>query len=229
MVVAKHPAPFTDVIIERFAWIINNYMMAGDRSRVRVLDPFAGVGTIHRLNEMVRNLDGASRKVETVGIELEPKWAIADARTRVGSALDLPFKARAFDLIMTSPCYGNRMADHHNAKDGSERITYRHYYGEDLTDGSAAMMQWGQEYRDFHAAAWKEALRVLRPSGLFVVNISNHIRKGYEVPVVEWHMQTLLELGLYIEHVDAVETPRMRRGENHELRVTHEHILVLSY
>lgn len=223
---APHPAPFSDSIIERFALIVAEY--AGARTRVRVLDPFAGVGGIHKIPELMKKLTVSPTKVDTVGIELEPNWASAHSRTRVGSALKLPFRKPSFDFVMTSPCYGNRMADHHNAKDASKRITYRHYYGENLSNGSSAVMQWGNAYREFHLLAWIEAQRVLKHDGLFVVNISNHIRHGSVMPVVEWHLQTLLELGLRVERVEQVVTPRMKNGANADLRVPFEHILVMK-
>lgn len=48
------------------------------------------------------------------------------AVTIVGDATSLPFPDEAFDAIITSPTYGNRMADHHDARDNSRRLTYRH-------------------------------------------------------------------------------------------------------
>ena len=82
--------------------------------------------------------------------------------TAVGSALKTGYDAEYFDAVVTSPCFGNRMADHHNAKDNSKRHTYRHYLGRELTKGSAAGMQWGEEYKHFHTEAWLEAKRVLK-------------------------------------------------------------------
>lgn len=219
---AKHPAPYTPVIIEKFSRIIREYAAA--MKTARVLDPFAGIGGIHKLSSFLSSSDV---HVQTYGIELEPNWASAHERTRVGSALGLPYEDDSFDFIMTSPCYGNRMADHHNAKDASKRITYWHYYGEPLSEGSSAVMQWGNEYRVFHDQAWQEALRVLKPNGIFVVNISNHIRGGKVQHVVEWHLRDLLSLGLSLEYVDRVKTPRMRNGANANLRVEFEHILVM--
>ncbi len=88
-------------------------------------------------------------------------------------------------------------------------------------------MQWGQEYREFHFEAWSEALCVLKPGGIFVVNISNRIRACKVMPVVEWHLKCLLTLGLFVEYVEQVETARMRRGAHQQLRVPYEHILVM--
>lgn len=222
--VRPHPAQYTNVIIEKFAHIVHQYGAAC--IEVKVLDPFAGVGNIHKIPEILGS--AVDVHVETYGVELQPLWAAAHPRTQVGNALALPFKDNKFDFIMTSPCYGNRMADHHNAQDGSKRITYKHYYGEELEEENAGTLQWtNPEYQIFHAAAWAESLRVLKPHGIFVVNISNHIRGYEEMPVTEWHLQCLLELGLFLEYTEPVVTPRMRSGANAHLRVHNEHILVM--
>ena len=129
--------------------------------------------------------------------------------------------------MVTSPTYGNRMADHHNARDGSKRITYRHTLGRALTPGNSGAMQWGAPYRELHRRAWHEVRRVLFPGGLFALNVSNHIRKGVEVPVVEWHRDTLLTMGFVMDEDIEVHTARLRYGENHALRVGSEHVLCL--
>jgi tRNA G10 N-methylase Trm11 len=211
------------VIIEKFAHIVHDYAAAA--RTVRLLDPFAGTGGIHKIPDLLGPVDV---HIQTYGLEIQPMWACAHQRTWVGNALDNGYDDNSFDFIMTSPCYGNRMADHHNAKDGSKRITYRHYYGEDLEEENAGTLQWtNPEYKIFHAAAWAESLRVLKRGGIFVVNISNHIRGGEEMPVVEWHLECLLKLGLFLEYTERVRTPRMRMGANAHLRVEYEHILVM--
>lgn len=74
----------------------------------RVLDPFAGVGRIHELQAF---------GWLTVGGELEPAWAAAHPDTIVADALAFPAKDGAFDAVVTSPTWGSRMADHHDAKE----------------------------------------------------------------------------------------------------------------
>src|SRR5437868_9381022 len=103
-----------------------------------VLDPFAGVGGIHTL--------AALGIAHTVGVELEPECALQHPRNIVGSALALPFPDDTFDAIVTSPCYGNRMADHHDAKDASRRNTYTHALGRPLAFANAGSLQWGDSY-----------------------------------------------------------------------------------
>ena len=101
--------------------------------------------------------------LETVGVELEPEWADLHPDTFVGNALALKFDDADFDAVVTSPTYGNRLADHHNAKDGSVRRSYTHDLGRQLQEDNSGAMHWGPKYRDFHRKAWIEAKRVIRP------------------------------------------------------------------
>lgn len=211
-----HPAKFSKPIIPHLREIV---LAEAERLGccALVLDPFAGVGGVHVLTEPT--------KVATFGAELEPEWADQHPRTFVGDATALDWKDSCFHAIVTSPCYGNRMADSFQATDESKRHTYHHYLGRRPTDGSAAVMVWGRKYREFHELAWAEALRVLRPGGLMVVNISNHIRDDEEQPVVEWHAQTLMAMGCLLVEARRVSTHRNTHGANRR-RVDGEMILV---
>ena len=64
---------------------------------------------------------------------------------------------------------------------------------------------------------------MLRPHSTLMVNISNHIRNGQEMPVVEWHIETLKALGFLLRKDEKIVTPRNRYGANSEARVGHEH------
>jgi len=183
-----------------------------------VLDPFAGTGRIHELGPAW----------DTVGVEIEPEWAHLHPRTIVGNALALEFADATFDAICTSPTYGNRLADHHEARDGSVRRTYRHDLGRALHPENSGRMQWGESYRDFHERAWAEAVRVLRPGGLFVLNVKNHIRRGEEVDTTSFHRETLEQLGLKVVAEETVPVSGMRVGINRQARVTHESVLAFE-
>lgn len=209
MKAAAHPAKFSAPIMVELEQILAEECEAN----AKILDPFAGIGNIHRLPYF------------TVGVEIEPEWATQSVGNLVGDALALPFPTASFDVICTSPVYGNRMSDHHNARDDSKRNTYRHTLGRALHPNNSGQLQWGAAYRRFHAWAWDEAIRVLRPGGLFVLNISNHIRKGEVEPVTEWH-QAWIEYRSHFQYEVQVNTRRQRQGENHQARVDYESILV---
>ena len=203
-----HPATFNPSVLAVVADLLDGYP--------KVLDPFAGTGAIHTLTGH-----------ETVGVEIEPEWASQHVDTICGNALTLPFDDASFDAIATSPTFGNRLADHHDAKDGSHRTTYRHMLGHELSPDNSGQMQWGNQYRSFHYQAWAEAIRVLKPHGLFVLNIKDHIRAGTWQDVSGWHIMTLQGLGLTVTACRPVATRGNRYGANAELRVGAE--LVIAF
>ena len=214
----KHPATYTESFIPKFAELL------ADCSNV--LDPFGGVGKLALIKEY-----GYMGKV--VCNELEREWAEIGKYNvdewSIGDAANLRFANCEFEAICTSPTYGNRMADHHNAKDASKRITYRHCLGRPLGEQNTGKMQWGEKYRQKHIEIYRECLRVLKPNGLMIVNVSDHIRKGQVMNVVEWHKQTLLDFGMKLIDEIKIETPRMGFGQNAKSRVQHECILVFRH
>jgi SAM-dependent methyltransferase len=210
-----HPAKFSPTIL-----VVLGKVLTAEARRaghpLTVLDPMAGVGRIHSLEG-----DWA-----TTGVELEPEWADQHPRTQQGDATALAFPDGSFDVVCTSPAYGSRMADGHEAKDSSHRITYKHMLGRPLSPNSGAALQWGQKYRDLHQAVLAEMVRVVAPGGLVVVNISDHIRAGVTQPVSRWWAGEMRSAGLKIDRRIKVPTPRMRFGQNHQLRVAHEWVFV---
>lgn len=213
----EHPAKYSPKVLKT----IEN-MLGQPRKGTRLspgnllLDPFAGTGGIHALRPTW----------ETWGVEIEEEWANLSEFTEWNDAvrfLDTQADAR-WDAIATSPCFGNRMADHHNARDKSKRITYRHMLGRALSPGSAAGMPWGNRYRDFHEQVWAECVRILKPGGQLVLHISDHIRKGEVQPVSAWHRDVLVNNGLrFVEGLE-IASRRMRYGANRELRVVTEYV-----
>lgn len=104
----QHCATFSDPILGELQRILPNLLRPGTIYGAPViLDPFAGTGKIHRLGQL---------GYDTLGVELEPEWAGHHERTMVGDSRNLADElARRgigpVDGIVTSPCYGNRMAD----------------------------------------------------------------------------------------------------------------------
>lgn len=208
----RHPAKYSDALLP----VIRDFLEP--TRTITVLDPFAGTGKIHSLQA-----DGFI----TVGVELEEEWASQSRYTIQGNALDLQFEDEIFDAIVTSPCYGNRMADTYDGRDGSRRNTYRIALGRPLSEDSSAGLQWGPNYREFHEAAWAEAVRVLRPGGVFVLNSKDHIRQGERIPVTQWHVGELERQGLWADKWQRVETPGNRHGANGNARIDYEWIVRL--
>ncbi len=122
----------------------------------------------------------------------------------------------------------------------SRRSTYRISLGREASPTSSTGLHWhadrrGNPYRDFHRAAWAATWDVLAPGALALVNVSDflktvgpkHDRRQVVQHVVEWHLSCWLSLGALVERVEAIGTPRMRHGQNHEARVAAEHLLVM--
>lgn len=126
-----HPAKFSEEILQVLDQLLAKYEVEG-----LVLDPFAGVGRVHELR---------NERIQTVGVEIEPEWARWHPDTICDDARNVPklFKPGEVSAIVTSPTYGNRMADHHEAMDGSRRHTYKEYLERDVSTFSTASMQWG--------------------------------------------------------------------------------------
>lgn len=210
----SHPAKYSDALLPVFARLLQGCPS--------ILDPMAGTGKIFKLQELLRPTPFIC------GIELEPEWACLQSGMVVGNALRLPFPDQSFSAINVSCTYGNRLADHHVAKDGSLRHSYTHDLGHPLHPDNSGQLQWGTAYQDFHWAAWAEARRVLLPHGRFVLNIKDHIRKGQVVPVTAFHVACLTDLGFIVREEVCIETPALRYGANREARVPYESVILLE-
>lgn len=229
MEAVRHPAKFHRRIIAAVAtWLQTNKPKLWWVKSVTCLDPFAGVGRITTLRE--HGYCGSFRLAE-----LEPEWArqiptIGADRLHVGDGCRLPWGEDSISFGLTSPCYGNRMADDHtpSPEDTSRRNTYRHSLGRPLSEGSAAGLQWGGEYRALHSRAWNEAYRVLVPGGVLLVNLKDHIRAGERVEVTEWHARELRRLGFTYRTSLRIDCPGLRQGANEKLRMGYEEVLVFE-
>ena len=72
---ADHPATYTNGFISRFRDLLIQHLGPSDPAHPHVvLDPFAGVGTIHTLRP----------EYATFGVELEPEWARESPYTYIG-------------------------------------------------------------------------------------------------------------------------------------------------
>lgn len=207
MTAVTHPARFHDRLLDVIApWLEPGWL---------VLDPYAGSGRIHELMH-----------VETIGVEIEDKWAMMNSRTARGDAAFLPFADATFDAIATSPAYGNRMADR-SVRPTARTYSYAHALGRLPSPGSGAGLQWGAAYRALHVTHVDEMARVLRPGGRFVLNMKDHERHRERQRVVDWWCQTLAGAGMTAITRFEVPTPSMRHGTNGSARYVEE-IVVLE-
>lgn len=212
----KHPAKFSPDLLR----VMQTYLRRG----WMVYDPFGGVGGLHRI--------ASATGAKTVCGEIEPR-VIANARgTRslAANAMYLPFADETFDAIATSPTYGNRMADKNFGQPSTSKWdshTYSVYFGGNLHPANTGGMQWGAEYKRIHEQAWSESIRVLKPGGLFILNISDHIRAGQRVYVSKWHFDVLRGMGLRLMDTRLIKTPRLTRGANSQVRTAGEYIFVM--
>lgn len=200
----KHPAKYSNAFLPIFKNKLEGYE--------RILDPFAGTGKLKEVRS------------DAVLLEIEFDWA----NCLYGDALNMPFRDNSFNAICTSPTYGNRMADNFECKKGYKRNTYRHCLGKKLKMNNSGHMQWGPKYKEFHEKAWSECKRVLKNNGLFILNISDHIRKGGQIFVTDWHIDTLQNLGFKVKEHIKDETKRMKFGANSHPRVPYESIIIFD-
>lgn len=214
----EHPAPWSQPVLDAISAVLQRYT-SPVHGAWDFLDPFAG-------RDLVRLQATTPDWCNVTGVELEHEWA-SYAGAIQGSALSLPWHQPQFNGIITSPTFGNRMADCHDARDDSVRITYRHKLRRMPSEGSSAVMQWGRPYRQFHEAAYAEALRVLAGEALVIVNMANHVRGGVEQRVTEFHLSAWMHLGATVLQVVDVPSRKMGFGANRDARVEGERLLVL--
>ena len=215
----KHPAKFTDSFIPIFAKLLTGYD--------NVIDPMGGTGKLSLIKDFGWNGSITINEIEPEWIDTSPHKDKIDSISYF-DASNTNYKNEQFDAICTSPTYGNRMADHHIAKDNSKRNTYTRTLGRQLSDGNTGKLQWGEEYRNKHIDIYKECYRILKTSGIFIINISNHIRKGEEIDVCGWTKQQINDIGFVLVDEIKINTPRLKFGANSNIRCKNEYIYIFK-
>lgn len=213
-----HPARFSPPLYPVLADTLKRAF--GEEELVMILDPFAGIGGIHNLIYFMPNAN-------TVGVELEKEWATCHPDTIVGNShkLTTMFAPETFDAIVTSPVYGNRMSDQFEPKDSSTRLSYSITLGHRLSRGTTANLQYGKDYRTAHVHIWRQCWNVLRPGGILILNIKDHIRKGKIVPVTQFHIDALNGIGFKMYSHEYVPLAGYKFGKNFQSRMKYESVL----
>ncbi len=219
--IKTHPAKFTG---EQLFHIYDHLPDSTDSSTCSVFDPFAGVGTVSALNEH-------DRRVKVTGMEIEPEWADQSPIVETGDSLTyMALTRKRYDAVVTSPAYGNRMADSYDGRDGSKRNTYRISLGRKLDDQNGARLHFTSMkmdgYKDFHREAIDGMVRVTRKGGRVIVVVKNFIANGKVMDVVGWWRDELRDAGLTEIAWIPIEAGGLGYGANRDERVKYEYVLV---
>lgn len=202
--VPPHPATFSIEVLGAITAMLQEVNHGAMATRpMTIVDPFAGVGTIHKLADLDWGV--------TIGVEIEAEWAAAHPDTIHGDSrhlVELIGDSQA-DVIVTSPAYGNRLADSYKAYDPEARRSYAIDLGHELTEGNGGGMPFTGDpksaYCTLHAEVWAACARVLRPDGMFILNCKDFVRDGIVMSVTAWHIHALREHGF--EVVDLMSLP----------------------
>lgn len=196
-------------------------------SRPRIYDPMAGTG--ERLRQMYPN-------AILHGSEIEPEYAAVSDWIVARDLRDYHGRHKA---IVTSPPYGNRMADQYlgtpaeralRAETGKKprRNSYAIDLGRPVTEGSPAGLQWGERYRETMSDIWRHIItKNMEIDGVLVVNVASHFRDGQYQPVAEWTADVITEI-LVCAKMRFIPTPGLRDGQNSESRVGGEMVYLFE-
>jgi hypothetical protein len=134
-----------------------------------------------------------------------------------------------YDCIVTSPPYGNRMADNFKAsKPDSMRRSYVGDLGRNVSTGSCCCSHFGKGYEEQISSILDAVIDNITFTR-FVLNVSNFIRQFKEVEVVEWYKSYFKQKGFKVLFEEKVVTRRQKGvGANTHLRVPAEHIIVFE-
>lgn len=220
----KHPAKFSDNILAEITEQILEHHP--NTPKVHVHDPFAGTGRIHRLRETRLN----TVPFTTTGTEIEPEWAEMDERTTLGDSTKDPLP-EGTTWVATSPCYGNRMAGRY-FKEGRQDYTYASTHsglGRAPSGDSAALLNWGPEYRKFHESVYRLMMQCKTLEGI-TLNVKDHIRQHQPQGVDIWHATAILEAGAFrLAGMKSVPVRGNRHGVNKgEAIGSHEWVMTFT-
>lgn len=211
--VDKHPAPFTDSIIDAFRALIPEWVPIGQI----IHDPFGGEGV--RLGALCDELGYTFS-----GTDLEP-WNDGDPRVALGDSTDPGSYPDAPHAIVTSPTYNNGVNDHFEPKDASRRLTYRVRAGHALHLNNTGRYS-GRGSKKGEAEYWRITREVVKCwPAVVLVNVKDSYRLDVLYPLVQMWTDLLTEFG-YVVSEREVECPGWRFGTNGQSRADTESILI---
>jgi hypothetical protein len=199
---------------------------------------------------------------DTFGIEIEEPFARANLKTTWADSSTCSIEADTSDGkfqvvnklhprvpmrhllprpngIVTSPDYGNRMADQYLGTPEERRLreeegvmprrrSYAISLGRKLSVGSAAKYGFGPEYQDTHRRIFTAVTGVCNPGARLALNVSDHFAAYTRIYVTSWWVEMIASLGWYVERMIPVGTRRFRDGANSDLRVDAESIILAT-
>ena len=210
-----HPAKFPDAVLDTLVLMLQERW--GDGGNQTILDPFAGTGRIHTLQD---------HGWKTWGVEIEHEWAdpqpnticgdsTTDLRTILRPHVDPRVLGEGFHAIVTSPPWANGMGQrspHTNDKGQSTRFSYADGLGRRLCENNTGALRWGPRYRELVDLVWRQCADLLAPGGLMVVDNRDSTRTGTIQPVTAWHITTLHGYGLKLAGIGAVAAQGVGQG-----------------
>lgn len=229
------PAPYSAPIVH-----LMRILLSQPPKRIRALDPFAGVG---------RGLRAFPPKSKVTLVEIEKEWA-EDCRLQAALYPDLDVTVihgdsrysiprRKYNLIVTSPSYGNRFADPLRVKPGVNCRSYAQSLGRAPSEGSTASKDFGWEYMTLNREVMLSALSRLESGGEVWINISDHYRtppkakktdppnEPVRIPVSRFWIDMLDGMGFMLREAHPIRTKRSKEGENRH-RVPFESLLIFE-
>jgi len=208
---SRHPATWDERLISAAAEMIEHHTAAPGI----LIDPMAGEGSHYA------PFAEAGWTVIMSDIHL---WPHRDRRVLCCDAADISADDDSIDVLLTSPPFGNRLADKMSTDD-DQRVTYADRRGADAAENDASGMQWGAAYRSAMRRIWTEAARLLKDDGLAVIDIKDHIRGGSRQHVTAWTIQAWRDLGWTVADIIPVQTGHYA-GISHAEKRTDGHSLI---
>lgn len=215
-----HPAKYSDPLIPVLA----------KHSYGIVLDIMGGTGKAGLLKKHNPSI------TKIIINEIEEEWATQAVNYGVDQIIigDAKKLKEQVDCIVTSPPYGNRMADHFNAgaKGGKSPSSMKHRYAGDLgrnpSEGSVACLHFDKGYQEAITTIYDEVIKNCCFSR-FILNVSDFIRNFETVNVTGFFEDYFQKRNFKMAEKIPVETRRQRGvGKNANLRVSHEVVFVFD-